>query len=1014
MNLPKNPLGHTRLRQAAVTLLFATTSLFAQSTPAPTPPSSTAPASATPAVSEETLVLSPFQVDATADKGYLATQTLNGTRLRTDIKDVGSAITIFTEQLMDDLGAMSINDLVAFTPNTDLFVATTGDTGGNGNDFINVGNQQYVTRGGSTAVVSQDFFGTNVPNDRFNTEALTFTRGPNSILFGLGNASGAFVSSSKRAKPNKTATKVDYVVDNRGSFRGTLDHNQVVKKDLLAVRYSGLYETTHTFRPPTENFQRRHYATVTFTPFKKTTLRANYEQGIINTPAVRPWPDYDAVTPYYAAGAPIISTFTNTAAGKPTGTVNYTSNGLVSTQFSAGGTQIPTQSLNNTAQSAKPSFTLAGFPTNTFPVNGANFRSLVNEAIHPTFASNFGNTALRLHDYKTYSLFLEQQITRDFFVEVAYNKLDNRLIALNGVVGQQDYIYFDPNAQLPNGSPNPNVGKLYTELVPTRIDAPNEAEDVRVTASYSLDFTRFKNKWLTYLGRHQAALFIEQANTNSWSSNNAVRNLTPLTTTGAGATINNAANVLNFRFYLEPAKGKIGTSAGQSFLTFPVLYSGDTPPPGAGTGIITPGFVAQQGLNLTAGLVKTKAVATQSFFGNDRIVITNGLRQDDNVAWRGTVSDFVPLRDANGFNPRGDGIDVKTYLPGARRERGGHTRTHGVVFHATPWMSFTYNTSNNFKVNDANLNVYGDLLPNPQGDGKDYGVKFQLFDRRVFAEIIYYTNSNVGAVDQISSGPWGDFKSHLDQTWIAIFNFTKDAKYNYYPYNAIGTTWQDAVSTTSKGWEFSVTANPTKSWRVVLNGSKRGDNTTSSRGPFISQYLKEFLPIIKSHPEWQNLNVASLNIPVSQSVSELETNFANFEKVRGSPSSNFAAAWTFNTIHSYDLGGVLKGFSVGATSTSRGKSIGGFAVDSANLLDVTKPYYTPAYTTVGARVSYRRKIYHDRIDWLLQVNVRNVLDENTIYPLFIVDSRDGKHTANTAVVTLKEPRTYQFTSSFKF
>ncbi|MSU23952.1 MAG: hypothetical protein EXS32_09045 [Opitutus sp.] len=984
-------------------LLMLSPVLLAQSTPAPKPAATT----------ETAIVLSPFQVDATADQGYLATQTLNGTRMRTDIKDIGSALTIFTEQMMDDLGATSINDLMAFAPNTDAFVATTGDSGGSGNDFINVGNQQFVTRGGSSSVVSQDFFASNIPNDRFNTESLTFTRGPNAILFGLGNASGAFVSSSKRAKTNRNASSFTYQVDSRGSFRGNLDHNQVIKKNLVALRYSGLYESTHTFRPPTENFQRRHYVALTVTPFAKTTLRANYEQGLINQPAVRPWPVYDAVTPYYALGAPIIPAFTNTAGGKPAGTVNYSGN-LVSTQFSSGGTQIPTQNLTNTGQTAKPTFNLAGFPTNTFAVNGNNFLSLINDAIYPTFASNFGNTALRLHDYKTWSLFLEQQITKNFFVEVAFNKLSNRLTALNGVVGQQDYLFVDPNAQMPNGQPNPNVGKLYTELAPTRIDAPNRADGLRVTASYNLDFTRSKSHWLTYLGRHQAAVYLERAETNNWSSNNVTRNATPLAATGAAAAIINGANSINYRFYLEPSKGKIGTSAGANFLTFPVLYSGDKPPSGAGTGIVTPGFVAQQGLNMNSSTVKTQALATQSFFWNDRIVVTGGLRKDSNSSWRGTVGDFAALRDTAGIAPRGDGINIRDFLPGSRRDRGGHTFSRGLVVHTTPWMSLTYNSSNNLKVVDANLNVYGDILPNSQGEGQDYGVKFELLDRKVFLEAIYYSNSSINAVEQVSSGVFGDFKSHIDQTWISIFNFTKDPKYNTYPYNSIGTTWQDSVSTSSKGWELAVTANLTKRWRMVVNGSKRGANTTSARGPTITRYLAEFLPVIKSHPEWQNLNVGALNIPISQSVAELETNLANFEKVRNNPAANFNSSWTLNMVQSYDLAERLKGFSVGATMNARGPSIGGFAVDSANLINVKKPYYTPSYANFGGRIGYKRKVFNNRIDWTMQVNVRNVFDKNTIYPLFIVDKRDGKNTPSTAVYTLKEPRTYQFTSTFRF
>ncbi len=407
------------------------------------------------------------------------------------------------------------------------------------------------------------------------------------------------------------------------------------------------------------------------------------------------------------------------------------------------------------------------------------------------------------------------------------------------------------------------------------------------------------------------------------------------------------------------------------------------------------------------------SLATQSFLWRDRLVVTSGLRQDDNTAWRGTPTDFNGLRDANNLAPSGDRFDIRTFLPGSRRERGGHTYTRGLVFHATPWLSLTYNASNNFQVNDSRLNVYGDLLPNPSGEGEDFGLKLSLFDRRVFLELTHYTNRNLNAVDAISNTAAGDFKTPLDRLWIAIATFTGDNKYNTYPYNALGTTWQDAVSTTSKGWEFSLTANPTPRWRLTLNGSARGDNTTTARGPFITAYLAEYLPIIKAHPEWQNLNVGTLNIPVSAAVAGLEQTLANFQKIRGSPSSHFASKWTPNLIQSYDLGGSLKGFSVGGSMNARGKAIGGFAIDSANLLDVTRPYYTPSYANFGAWASYRRKIFRDRIDWRLQLNVRNVLDENTVYPLFIVDRRDGRNTPDT-VYTLKEPRTWQFTSAFRF
>src|SRR5687768_3840696 len=74
--------------------------------------SSASAQAATPQPAEESILLSPFTVEADSEKGYLATQTLSGTRLKTDLKDIGSSMTIFTEQLMDDLGANSIYDLM--------------------------------------------------------------------------------------------------------------------------------------------------------------------------------------------------------------------------------------------------------------------------------------------------------------------------------------------------------------------------------------------------------------------------------------------------------------------------------------------------------------------------------------------------------------------------------------------------------------------------------------------------------------------------------------------------------------------------------------------------------------------------------------------------------------------------------------------------------------------------------------------------------------------------------------
>ena len=46
---------------------------------------------------EEIIELSPFEVTGGTDDGYRATSTLAGTRLRTDMRDIGASISIVNE-----------------------------------------------------------------------------------------------------------------------------------------------------------------------------------------------------------------------------------------------------------------------------------------------------------------------------------------------------------------------------------------------------------------------------------------------------------------------------------------------------------------------------------------------------------------------------------------------------------------------------------------------------------------------------------------------------------------------------------------------------------------------------------------------------------------------------------------------------------------------------------------------------------------------------------------------------
>ncbi len=69
---------------------------------------------------DEIFELSPFTIDASEDTGYTATATLAGTRVRTNLKDLGAAISVYTEEFMNDTAATDAASLLSYTSNIEV------------------------------------------------------------------------------------------------------------------------------------------------------------------------------------------------------------------------------------------------------------------------------------------------------------------------------------------------------------------------------------------------------------------------------------------------------------------------------------------------------------------------------------------------------------------------------------------------------------------------------------------------------------------------------------------------------------------------------------------------------------------------------------------------------------------------------------------------------------------------------------------------------------------------------
>lgn len=240
---------------------------------------------------EDIYVLSLFTVDESDVVGYAAASTLAGTRIKTDLKDLGASISVVTEEFMEDVAATDAQTLLSYVSNVEV-----GGIQGNFSGATDVGfgryhqvaartnpqNNQRV-RGLLQADLTRGYFLTDMPFDTYNTERVTVSRGPNSILFGIGSPGGVINNGTKQAIQGSNFGEFGFRFDNYGSWRTEIDYNKSLVEDRVALRIAFLEESTEYKQQPAFQDQTRFYAALNAVLFEgnghRTTLRANLEDG---------------------------------------------------------------------------------------------------------------------------------------------------------------------------------------------------------------------------------------------------------------------------------------------------------------------------------------------------------------------------------------------------------------------------------------------------------------------------------------------------------------------------------------------------------------------------------------------------------------------------------------------------------------------------------------------------------------------------------------------------------------
>ena len=759
---------------------------------------------------EEIFELSPFSVSAADDTGYRATSTVAGTRIKTPLRDVGAAISVITQEFLEDTNSTDAEDLLVYVANAEVDGLGGNYSGANfRTDRITTerttrfGSGNVRLRGLSGATNTRNFYLSAVPFDSYNVSRVLVNRGPNAILFGLGSPAGIVNYGLKQAQfANSNEFGVQFSSHN--SQRYHFDVNRELVEDELAIRVTGLYDDQQYKQEPAYETDQRVFATLDYSPkalqdrgvFKRSTIRASYENGEIDSNRPRTQPPYDTFTLWWDhANQQTVPSHTlewnqtNRNLFSIPGTWwfqpgvvfgDHTSAAVGGPGATPGAFMAITQS-SHTAADAVPRFPgfrgiatfqdwaagRSGYPAQV--VDGAFYRDimLLDESVFDYRNKLLdGPNKWESADFDVVNLSFEQELFEgNVGFELAYNKesADN---AWYDTLNQEGYnIHVDPNSHYPWGAPNPNVGRPFVATLPQAQEQSNDRETLRATVYFKLDFReRFDGALGKILGRHNVTgLFNDYEYNQQWLNwNGNAPDETWMNNFGRTNQVN--GNI---------GQGRIMRYLGDSFINASTYRGADIPnlqveqrvPSSVPTTYwdtttdewVTRDIGFRTYYNSRYDIVErggkqrqtidSQAAILQSYFLDDMIVGMVGWREDEFESFRNTN----PARRPDGTRNLDDPNWVLTNPNGFNKEQ---SVSYSVVAHAPDFinqmfpdgsrLSASFNVSENFQPGAQRFDALGRELGPPTGETEDFGLTLELLDGKLFAKVNVFETKETG------------------------------------------------------------------------------------------------------------------------------------------------------------------------------------------------------------------------------------------------------------------------------
>ena len=939
----------------------------------------TAPSSAAAAPTSSPIELSPFIVDDTQDTGYLATNTLAGSRFNTALKDTPATISVLTSEFLADLGAFQLDEAISYAVNVEKEFDDAREAINENATFQDY--QTYRVRGLS-ATVSRNYFGWGgraIPAESAFVDRIEDSRGPNSVLFGIASPGGVINVNTKQAMTGRELRQVTATYGSYDSRRFTLDLNQPLLDRKLAARLILVYNRNNEFRHYAHQDHKRALLTTKYNVTERTRLRVDFERGQFQSNTPRAYNLHNSFLRWHEAGRPTFAAVPSAAQRTLLG-MNQRSNAAAQPQVTYISNDDFTVSMRGTL------ITTGAIPPGqegSVALNG-----VIRDGRFSDYSINVGGPAQdRFTRYGIFTVIAEQQLAEKTFLEVGYNHVGMALDSRDPRGGNA--LLGDPNQRLLTGAPNPHAGQLYLDTNWFRTIRDDTIDIGRLALSTEIDAGNLGRYRLGLLGEYEESFIGSTTMREFWTDS----------VTGAPAfnvaVPNNAQNQVLRRTYVTEGdwpsyriSGPVGSGGLLSNVRDPV------------TGRTLSSAWYNQGLpNEFYYTNKTGMAVLQARYFDGRLIAAGGIRRDsveEHQLARGrnpATNIFEIARNPADAQPGGEEQFTRSL---------GTTKSLGLVYHLTPRISLYYNRADNLAIpakGQLRLPPSGEPgdplpVPAPTGEGEDFGVGLELLNRKLYAKAVYYTTAGT---DQSTTSP-APMRSANIRIMDALLarGLISEAEHA----RRIDVGGHGLFDHSSEGWEFQLTANPSDRWRLQVNYALTDaveDNKFlewQNWSALTTQYLSQF-PTGTIVTDSGDTIAEEIALYEDELRSQIDPSGkgklgSRRHKISAVSRYNFTSGW-------------LKGLHVGGAYRHQSKMFVG--VDpSANF----EPIYSNSFWRADLMLGYTLPKLRGERRLSFQLNVYNVFDEQD--PLVI--RYDDFGAVFREVV--QPPTTWRFTTTFEF